>query len=535
MDLSSNNEDNEKLIQQLKAQAESLQEAGKIKEFLKVMKKYLQLAPNDYEGFYHYGEVLSELNNFDEAESVLSYIPTSHPLYNKILQLKETFPDRNQQLYFQYNDALIERYLELYRGRDGVYAQQFGDGRNFGYKPIYAPYNKNVVTSHMDGDITTGLYFMRHDNTVFMTCIDLDVCKEKINELLENGTLFEQIKDDAGKICNILKKHDIPYLLEDSGYKGMHFWFFFNKAIQAKEARQFLNNFMTEGQPNPNFNWEIFPKQDIVPYEKLGNLVKVPLGIHLKTGKRCFFMDPETFTFHKNQEEALMKVQYVNYELIKKSFSFSVSNKIITPRPASIQEPESVPARLKEYCSVVDIIIQKAKEQHHLAHNERVVLLYIFAFLGKDGRDYLHWIISNCDDYNFYTTEKYIQNIRPNPMSCPRIRSWIPDLAKKIACICNFNFKEGEYPSPLLHLGEIKLQYNPKDLKKLVQDYFKILNMYKICFEKKKHTEEILEKLFKECQGDKILTDDGFLKRCLHGDTIYYQLISQTYFPTEGE
>jgi len=75
---------------------------------------------------------------------------------------------------------------------------------------------------------------------------------------------------------------------------GAHLWFFFNKAIKAKKARQFCSSLITLAMEHSitmtmNTYDRIFPSQDSVTKNGLGSLIALPLeGDARKLGNTCF-------------------------------------------------------------------------------------------------------------------------------------------------------------------------------------------------------------------------------------------------------
>ncbi len=74
--------------------------------------------------------------------------------------------------------------------------------------------------------------------------------------------------------------------IEFSGRKGWHLWVFFRphapNTAARRAGRDLLKRAGLEGV-------EVFPKQDRVSRDRPGSLIKLPLGIHQATGRRCTF------------------------------------------------------------------------------------------------------------------------------------------------------------------------------------------------------------------------------------------------------
>ncbi|MCP4288862.1 MAG: hypothetical protein GY792_31310, partial [Gammaproteobacteria bacterium] len=83
-----------------------------------------------------------------------------------------------------------------------------------------------------------------------------------------------------------LDDQDIPVYLETSR-RGGHLWLFFPRSVAGREARQFGQGLLaTYSLPK----LELFPKQDRLR-EGPGSLIRIPFGIHRRTGQRYRFID----------------------------------------------------------------------------------------------------------------------------------------------------------------------------------------------------------------------------------------------------
>ncbi len=89
-----------------------------------------------------------------------------------------------------------------------------------------------------------------------------------------------------------LRTAGLDPLLVDSGYKGRHLWCLFPAPEAAARARAVGRAWALALTPaSSELTVEVFPKQDRVPPGGLGNLIKLPLGIHRRTGRRCVLLD----------------------------------------------------------------------------------------------------------------------------------------------------------------------------------------------------------------------------------------------------
>ena len=190
------------------------------------------------------------------------------------------------------------------------------------------------------------------------------------------------------------------------------------------------------------------------------------MGIHRKTGNRALFVDADGNAY-ADQVGFLSRVDVVDRALLDVATRRLVEG---APPPAlegvagvtpSTEEtfigPESLPGRypiagkVLAGCEVAVALVEKAYTVHHLTNDERLVLACVFAHLGDEGREFLHTVIGRCLDYDREITQYQIEHTHPHPISCPKIRRYLPDVTSSVNCACEFDLPEGGYPSPVLH------------------------------------------------------------------------------------
>lgn len=155
----------------------------------------------------------------------------------------------------------------LFINRNDVYSVQQPNG---GYYIVKNKIDANIIKQHLAGEITIGIYCLDTENNIKWGCIDLD------------GTDLTLLRRESEIIYNTFKP--FPRMLEFSGRRGYHVWLFFNPKITASFGKQLIKSRLTRINQNHH---EIFPKQvTLDSTRKYGNLVKLPCGIHLKSGKR---------------------------------------------------------------------------------------------------------------------------------------------------------------------------------------------------------------------------------------------------------
>jgi hypothetical protein len=171
--------------------------------------------------------------------------------------------------------ALVKAYAETFLSRWDLYPMQIDDGS---YVCVKKPLHLNMVQSHLTGHwnekkpFTLGTYALAPDNTAKWLCFDADDDDE-----------WQQV----WTLARNLKKQGVPTYAEPSR-RGGHLWFFFQSPTAAHEARAF-GKYLLKSHDIPD-SLEIYPKQDQLG-DGPGSLVRLPFGVHRKSGKVYHFVD----------------------------------------------------------------------------------------------------------------------------------------------------------------------------------------------------------------------------------------------------
>ena len=191
----------------------------------------------------------------------------------------------------RHRQELLVHYLELFSGREDCFARQWVDkaqGKQ-GYVPVRQALDLRDVEEHLGGRKTYGIYLVRYDGTVKVAVLDVDLRQEYRGGKLkaddrdlvrrEGAYIHSRIRDLSGKI-------GLAPLVEFSGGKGFHFWFLLDTPVLPEQVRRALGEIRdTLVGDLKAFSLELFPKQEKLSGKGLGNLVKLPLGLHRLTGK----------------------------------------------------------------------------------------------------------------------------------------------------------------------------------------------------------------------------------------------------------
>lgn len=154
--------------------------------------------------------------------------------------------------------------------RRDLYPKQLDDGR---YICIRKPLKDWHLGAHLRGEITLGAYVLNEKSRASYVAFDAD-----------DDTAF-------GKLISIardLGADGIPAFLEQSR-RGGHLWLFFSQPVSGRDARAFGKGLM---QIYDLQQVELFPKQSTLQ-DGPGSLIRLPFGIHRRTGQRYGFITPE--------------------------------------------------------------------------------------------------------------------------------------------------------------------------------------------------------------------------------------------------
>jgi hypothetical protein len=196
--------------------------------------------------------------------------------------MKETVPRAE---VYRVAEGLSKTFIQ----RWDLFPQQEEDGR---YRCYHEPLTMDHMVSHLRGEITLGAYLLDPNNQTRYVVLDAD----------EDGE-FDALRWMASQI---------PSYLETSR-RGGHLWVLFDQPIPGKYAKKFGQGLLKE----MNVDMEVFPKQGVS--KGPGSLVRMPFGIHRKTGERYPFIRPNGQWLGKwtDQMEVLMKPQTVGMDLIE--------------------------------------------------------------------------------------------------------------------------------------------------------------------------------------------------------------------------
>ena len=242
-------------------------------------------------------ELYQKLNNLESQKLLIE---------NEILETKKQIDKISP---FSKKDK-INLYKSLFIGREDVYANYWvsKDGTKKGYSPVaytfrgkdYIPINDNIIKKHLEGKVRLGTYAVINQTMAKFLVIDLDK-----KSFIEDTRAIK-------KICDELKL--TPYIELSKSGNGIHIWFFFETLIKASDARKLGDLLITKAMDIVNSidmsSYDrMFPNQDFVAPDMLGNLVALPLHFGSRTENKTVFINIDTMQPYNDQWNILRNIK----------------------------------------------------------------------------------------------------------------------------------------------------------------------------------------------------------------------------------
>lgn len=151
-------------------------------------------------------------------------------------------------------------------GNPDVYAVQRTNGQ---YYPVHERVTPAVLQAHLAGKQTIGTYLLRDGDQARTLVLDFDSGDAALDQAYAvKKTLIEELNIPERGIG-----------LEFSGNKGYHIWVLAARPMDASILRRIGKSALALA----GVKAEVYPKQSKA--SNLGNLIKLPGGIHMKSGK----------------------------------------------------------------------------------------------------------------------------------------------------------------------------------------------------------------------------------------------------------
>jgi hypothetical protein len=222
---------------------------------------------------------------------------------------------------------------------------------------------------------------------------------------------------------------------------------------------------------------ECFPKQDRLRDDQLGNLIKLPLGIHLRSGRRANVLDADGRPAldpwpHLRDIELLDRERVLDaMERMRARAGEPVADDaddadgprrlgrtgVSTPPPPPFHggdfEKDPDVSTILAGCPVLKTLVERGLERRRLTHDEQTVIRHVLGH-RPSGVHAVNYLFKRCPEI---PPENMVKSILSGyAISCPKIRKKVPDVTSAVPCNCEFKNRPDQYPNPLLHIDEAK-------------------------------------------------------------------------------
>lgn len=384
--------------------------------------------------------------------------------------------------------AHLHRFLELFGGRAGVHARQWASpSGGFGYNPVYSSLTPRLVEEHLEGRQTLGVYQLDEESRVRWLAFDVDIRSDRLPAALKQRPLWQGLLGaafrTAAAIADLCAMEGLKTFLEYSGFKGYHVWVPLASPVPAADARlvgQFIQGHA--GEVSPDISVEVFPKQARLQGKNMGNLVKLPLGVHLRTGRRSAFVGPQGAELPDPWEHLFAVAPNPVATLAACLERIGATRIAAAAEPPALRgEPPVRPApsagagagaeglpwedeappydpaadarlnRILSRCALMASVVEKARSTGELSYDEQLCVVHVLGHLdtGVQAVNHILHLLSAPSPDLFLKSR-----LRGNPASCAKLRArLLPGAGEETVCACDFGENPETYPNPVLHLS----------------------------------------------------------------------------------
>lgn len=462
-------------------------------------------------------------------------------------------------------EEVCHLFYDLFVGREDTYSEESMAQRRV-VEQKHEPLTEEVLKEHLSGIRTIGTYVQRPNSTAKYLVIDVDVSKKIFLKYSMDSGEIKQYKNQcfhrSCAVLKALKRMGLKGYIENSGCRGYHIWIFFTEWIPVRyiNALSQVIAKQIEDSEAEGIDIEYFPDERRIRAGKMGQNIKLPLGINPKSSQCGNFLDTN-FQIVTDLSSFLKDIAKFSLSAVKKiinmhqgentnSFSFSIKEHMADRDEDSFGRQGTEVRTVLEQCNLMYYLCQKAQKTGYLTHFERQSVLYVFGHMGDEGKDFIHQIMGYTLNYQYQITQKYINRIPEKPISCIKLREQYRQITAEIGCSCNFRRTKNCYPSPVLHAlrsadtesGQITIPSSRSISKEKEQTLYQEVNVYRKVQElaerildmkrqrrgidkKITRTERELESLFDGIKADCLEIEMGLLCRRKREDGSYEWVI----------
>lgn len=278
------------------------------------------------------------------------------------------------------NETLVAAYASLFVHRWDSYAVQ---QRNGAYWRVVEPLTREHIQAHLEGRWTLGTYLLDAQSTCTFAVFDDD---------REDG--LERLAVLSVELARLGVS-----TLHEASRRGSHLWIHLTHATPASLVRAWLLPY------SQAYGVELYPKQDCLAAGGSGSLIRLPLGIHQRSGGWYPFVQfsPswELLPVGRTVDEcclwAFQAVERVTVPHEVKMVPAAPDKAVVPARPARSQKVGSI----REWCesqNIVEVIgryvmlngrgIGSCPFKEHHAHGDVHPSFQVFG--GNDPHWYCH-------------------------------------------------------------------------------------------------------------------------------------------------
>ncbi len=187
--------------------------------------------------------------------------------------------------------------LDAFAGRDDIFSiESVAGGMRRKSELQERPLTEDQIAGHLKGDCTVGTYVQRPNSTVRFIVWDIDVSKQFLLKYGNTGPEFDACLQHAYhkalEIQKLLEDKGMRGYIEFSGFRGYHVWLFLSEWIPVRFANMLTDRMEEEIVLEDDVTVECFPNKVRLKAGRFGQILKIPYGIHVRTGRRsCFIGD----------------------------------------------------------------------------------------------------------------------------------------------------------------------------------------------------------------------------------------------------
>lgn len=359
----------------------------------------------------------------------------------------------------------INDFMNLFVGREDLYKEEKEYRGNRRFEEVLSPLGEKEIRLHLEGIKTLATYVQRNNATVHYMVFDIDISKKILLQVEYESEVFQEYMKKAGQIavdiCDSIEKKGMKAYIEYSGYRGYHVWVFFNAWISVRYVNMLEDVILENIQIPQDCTVEVIPNKTHLKPGKFGQAIKMPYGIHSKTGKRSRMLERDLGEIGDIDQWIKDAASY-SLNTIKKILSHSNLNRANNPMVSTekkeliltekeLQKMDSGVRVVMENCSLMRYLYLKAKTTGYLVHGERLSILYVFGHLGEEGKNFVHTVMEFTVNYQYHVTDRFIQRLPEKPISCVKLREQYSKITAEYGCSCAFKRTKNCYPSPVLH------------------------------------------------------------------------------------